>query len=44
MAKADKEYTWRMQGMTHALEVAKKSGVDGLEREVRMRGFINMPT
>lgn len=44
MAKADKEYTWRMQGMTHALEVAKKSGIDGLEKEVRIRGFLNMPT
>ena len=43
MAKVDKEYTWRMQGMTHALEVAKKSGVDGLEKEVRMRGLLRAP-
>lgn len=36
MAKVDKEYTWRMHGMTHALEVAKKSDIDGLEKEVRI--------
>ena len=37
MAKADKEYTWRMQGMTHALEVVRENGVEALAKEVKMR-------
>lgn len=43
MAKASKEFEWRMQGMLHALDVAKKEGVDALEEEIRRRGFFRLP-
>lgn len=42
MAKASKEFEWRMQGMMHALEVTKKDGIEGLEKEIRMRGFFKL--
>lgn len=38
MARVDKEYELRMQGMLYALEVAKNKGVEALEKEVKMRG------
>lgn len=43
MAKVDKEYTWRMQGMTHALEVVRENGIEALAKEVKMRGFTRVP-
>lgn len=38
MAKRDKEYELRMQGMLYALEIAKNNGVEALEKEMKMRG------
>lgn len=43
MAKITKEQEWRLQGMTYALEVAKKEGVEGLERDMKRRGLIQAP-
>lgn len=43
MGKQDKEYTWRMEGMTYALKVVKEKGVEALEKEIRMRGFFKLP-
>lgn len=43
MAKVDKEYTWRMQGMIHALEVVRENGIEALAKEVKMRGFTRVP-
>lgn len=43
MAKIDKDFSLRMWGMQHALEVAKKDGIEGLEREIKMRGVIKAP-
>lgn len=42
MSKSSKEFEWRMQGMMHALDIAKKSGIEGLEKEIRMRGFFKL--
>lgn len=43
MAKADKEFYWRMQGMVYALKIVKESGVEALEKEMRMRNFLCAP-
>lgn len=43
MAKRDKEYESRMQGMLYALNVAKEHGVDYLEKEIKKRGIIKSP-
>lgn len=37
MAKADREFYWRMQGMLYALKIVKEKGQDALETEIRMR-------
>lgn len=42
MAKVDKEYKARMEGMMRALDIAKQKGIEGLEKEIRMRGFFKM--
>lgn len=43
MAKRDREYEARMQGMLYALNVAKEHGVDYLEKEIKKRGIIKSP-
>lgn len=43
MAKSDKEFYWRMQGMIYALKIVKESGADALEKEIRMRGLTAAP-
>lgn len=43
MAKATKEFEWRMQGMLYALKIVKEQGIEALEKEIRMRGFWRMP-
>lgn len=42
MGQSKEEYL-RRQGMSHALDVARKSGVDGLEKECKMRFATNLP-
>lgn len=43
MAKRDKEYEARMQGMLYALNMVKEHGVDYLEKEIKKRGIIKSP-
>lgn len=43
MAKADKEFYWRMQGMIYALKIAKEEGVEALERNIRSRNVTQAP-
>ncbi|MBQ8803454.1 MAG: hypothetical protein IJZ53_07475 [Tyzzerella sp.] len=43
MAKADKDYTVRMQGYVAAYDYAKKNGLEALEKDIRMRGFLRIP-
>lgn len=33
----------RREGMSHALRIAKEKGVDGLEKDLKMRGCLNIP-
>lgn len=43
MAKTDREYENRMQGMIYALNVAKKNGIEALESDIRKRGITKAP-
>lgn len=43
MARIDKLERARQEGMSYALEVAKKKGIEGLEEELRMRGVTGIP-
>lgn len=43
MAKQSKEFQWRMEGMNYALGIAKKEGVEALERDIKRRGFLKAP-
>lgn len=43
MAKQDKEQLARMQGMEYALKIVKRGGVAALEKEIKLRNFINIP-
>ena len=41
--KMSKEMEWRTQGMIYALNIAKKDGVEALEKDIRQRGFLRAP-
>lgn len=41
MAKISKEEMLRRQGFKRAYEIAKTEGIEGLEREVKLRGVLN---
>lgn len=43
MSKPSKEHIWRMQGMIYALNIAKKDGIEALEKDIRMRNFLRAP-
>lgn len=43
MGKINKEFQWRMQGILHAREVVAKDGLEGLDKEIKMRGFLQVP-
>ena len=43
MGKINKEFQWRMEGILHAREVVKKDGLEGLDKEIKMRGFLQAP-
>lgn len=43
MSRPSKEYQNRMEGMVAALNIAKSGGVEALERDIRMRGFLRAP-
>lgn len=42
MAKIDKEYKARMDGMMYACKVAEEKGIDGLKKEIITRGFFKL--
>lgn len=43
MAKQDKEFMARMQGMIYAYRIAKESGIEALEKDIRKRNITNAP-
>ncbi|OYO76068.1 hypothetical protein C8E03_108140 [Lachnotalea glycerini] len=43
MAKGDKEFQWRMEGMLFALKIAKQDGVEALENDIRSRNILKAP-
>lgn len=43
MAKVDKEYQIRMEGYVAAFRFAKERGLDELEKDIKRRGFLNIP-
>ena len=43
MAKLSKEQRAYLDGMAHALKIAKEDGIDGLEKELRFRGIQSAP-
>lgn len=43
MAKGNKEFEWRMQGMIYALNIAKEKGIEGLEKDIRARNILRAP-
>lgn len=43
MAKRDKEFEARMQGMRYAFEYAKEKGIDELEKEMHRRNYTRIP-
>ena len=42
MGKLDKEQEARMAGMRYALGIAQEKGVDGLQKELQMRGALGI--
>lgn len=42
MAKATKEFEWRMQGMLYAHKIVKEQGVEALDKEIKMRGRLKL--
>lgn len=42
MAKATKEFEWRMQGMLAAHKIVKEGGLEALDKEIRMRNFLKV--
>ena len=42
MGKLDKEQEARMAGMAYALGIAEKKGIDGLRKELQMRGTLRV--
>ena len=43
MAKMDKDYELRMQGMIYASNIASKRGVEGLKEDIRIRNVLKAP-
>lgn len=43
MSRPSKEYEYRMQGMIYALNIARKEGVEALEKDIKKRGFFRAP-
>lgn len=42
MAKVDKTFQWRMEGMHFAYQIAKEQGVDALLKEIKRRGLLRV--
>lgn len=43
MAKRDKEYEARMQGMLYAANLVKRGGIEALESDIKKRGLLKTP-
>lgn len=43
MAKIDKDYELRMQGMIYAYNTVKEKGIEGLERDMKLRNVMRAP-
>lgn len=43
MAKRDKEFEARMQGMIYALNKVREEGIEGLERDMKKRNLLKLP-
>lgn len=43
MAKISKEQQWRMEGYVQGFRFAKEHGLDALEKDIRLRGFLSIP-
>ena len=43
MARADKEFTARMQGEIFAYNLVKEQGIEALEKDIRHRGILRAP-
>lgn len=43
MARIDKEEQARREGMAYAFKIAKERGIDGLEKELRLRNITKLP-
>lgn len=43
MAKRDKEYEARMQGMLYAANLVKRGGLEALESDIKKRGLLKTP-
>lgn len=43
MARLDKLEQARREGMSYALEIARKNGIEGLEKDLKMRNAIGLP-
>ena len=42
MAKVNKEYQWRMEGMLYAHKIVKEGGLEALDKEIKMRNFLKV--
>lgn len=42
MAKVNKEYQWRQEGMIYAYKIASEEGIEALEKEIKMRGILKL--
>ena len=43
MARKDKDFDLRMQGMLYAFNVVKKEGIEALEKDIKTRGVLCTP-
>lgn len=43
MAKMNKDYELRMQGMIYASNIVSKKGVEGLKEDIRIRNVLKAP-
>lgn len=42
MAKTDKTFQWRMEGMLFAHKILQEKGADALEKEIKLRNFLKL--
>lgn len=42
MAKTDKTFQWRMEGMLFAHKILQEKGADALEKEIKLRNYLKL--